>query len=310
MANQAMTTISSFFAESIKKDFTFFDRVKNLPFSKQNQQFPYGIIAYCFSGSARLIIDGQQRVFEKEHVMIILPDQMVELESISVDFEVTFGVMVHELLDFLVYRFPRYVFYSISKIPIFKISEKSMLSVGSYGRLIRGLYYDTCNIFQKDMMMSLFYALFLELYECFQENDLLSSIQLSPSERIIENFQQQVFKNINYQYPVSFYAAELNISPAHLNRVVKKSKGFGAKQYIVRIMLLEIKQLLVHSNLSIKDISKRFHFKSADAFHHFFKHAVHLSPTDYRESQNIENKLLLRKKSKIEYLEVIIQGLL
>src|SRR5262245_40427342 len=83
---------------------------------------------------------------------------------------------------------------------------------------------------------------------------------------------------------VSFYAAQLNMHPNHLNAVIKKHTGLTAKESIQNRLLLEAKYLLHATNLSIKEISGKVGFDDPNYFVAFFKRQEKMSPGSYRTS--------------------------
>lgn len=70
---------------------------------------------------------------------------------------------------------------------------------------------------------------------------------------------------------VKSYAALLNITPLHLNEVVKEITGFVASHWIHQAILLEAKRLLVYSVLDVKEIAYALGYEDHAYFSRFFK---------------------------------------
>ena len=90
------------------------------------------------------------------------------------------------------------------------------------------------------------------------------------------------YHHIKENNPVTYYADALNITPKHLSKVVKMMKGISVKQWLDEFMIQKLKQTLINTQLTVQEISDEYNFSSADAFHHFFRKHVGMSPSNYR----------------------------
>ena len=85
----------------------------------------------------------------------------------------------------------------------------------------------------------------------------------------------------------SYYASQLNISPVYLNEVVKKVTGMSATLYIKNELILQAKRLLVHTDLSIKEISDSLGIDDYAYFTRIFTQTTGISPGTFRQ-KNLE----------------------
>lgn len=83
---------------------------------------------------------------------------------------------------------------------------------------------------------------------------------INRQEEIFKRFIQLIHKHCTTQREVSFYAAELFITPRYLSTIVQNVSGNTAKSIIDRHVILEIKALLQSTSLSIQEISNRLSF--------------------------------------------------
>ena len=81
------------------------------------------------------------------------------------------------------------------------------------------------------------------------------------------------------------YAAELNVSKNHLIDTVRSVAGKPPGVLIHERIIREISQLLIHTELSISEISYLFNFESQSYFSRFFKRYMDISPSLYRERE-------------------------
>jgi AraC-like DNA-binding protein len=81
---------------------------------------------------------------------------------------------------------------------------------------------------------------------------------------------------------VEFYADKMNLTPKHLSRVVRNFSGKSVHQWIDDFVVLEIKNLLKHSDMSIQQISYELHFPNPSFMGQYFKRITGKTPGEYR----------------------------
>ncbi len=80
------------------------------------------------------------------------------------------------------------------------------------------------------------------------------------------------------------YAKSLHISPRHLNRILNEMTNQSLSDIIRNRLILESKRLLTFSGLAVAQIAEQLGFEDAAYFARYFRKAVGMSPTDFRES--------------------------
>ena len=114
--------------------------------------------------------------------------------------------------------------------------------------------------------------------------------QVKHSHRHIEivlSFLHLLAEHLSTSRSPSYYASQLNISPVYLNEVVKEVTGMSATFYIRNELILQAKRLLVHTGLSIKEISDRLGIEDSAYFSRIFTQTVGISPSTFRQ-RNLE----------------------
>ena len=79
------------------------------------------------------------------------------------------------------------------------------------------------------------------------------------------------------------YASLLNITPNYLNTIAKSATGTSAGEHIKQRVILEARRLLVHTDLTVTQISYELGFKDKSHFGKYFKSAEQISPQQFRE---------------------------
>ena len=82
---------------------------------------------------------------------------------------------------------------------------------------------------------------------------------------------------------MEWYSSEMCLTPKHLSEVVKQVSGKTAGQWITTLVIIEIKSLLRHTTLSIKEVAQEMNFPNQSFLGKYFKNVEGVSPSDFRK---------------------------
>ncbi|HAQ21708.1 MAG TPA: AraC family transcriptional regulator [Prolixibacteraceae bacterium] len=99
---------------------------------------------------------------------------------------------------------------------------------------------------------------------------------------LVKRFFHLVEENNQKNLSLSDYAGMIGITPNHLTQTVKILTGKTSSQIIRAKQLLEIKRLLVHTNLNVSEIANQLNFEDQSYFTKFFKRETGITPIQYR----------------------------
>lgn len=99
---------------------------------------------------------------------------------------------------------------------------------------------------------------------------------------VVKKFFQLVEEYYIENLSVAEYADKMALTPNHLTQTVNQLTGKTSSQIIKSKQLLEIKRLLVHTNLSVSEIAANLNFTDQSYFAKFFKRETGISPLQYR----------------------------
>lgn len=105
---------------------------------------------------------------------------------------------------------------------------------------------------------------------------------LNHKKEIVEKFGYLVNQYYKDLKTTSKYAEKLNLSPNYLNVLIKESLDISAGQMIKNRVILEAQRLLMHTTLSVIEISYELGFNDNSHFGKYFKSATKYSPNEYR----------------------------
>jgi len=112
---------------------------------------------------------------------------------------------------------------------------------------------------------------------------LVDSTIQETGNTVLRNFKSLVDIHHKTWHGTTEYANELNISPDHLNRVVKSLTGKTAKEHIQSRIITAAKRLIYFTDLSSKEIGYELGFSEPGNFSAFFKKCTGTSPSRFKE---------------------------
>lgn len=100
---------------------------------------------------------------------------------------------------------------------------------------------------------------------------------------LLKGFRVALEQHFRTYHQVQDYAGLLTTSSKNLNEHCKKATGKTAGQYIADRLVLEARRLLLHSDLSVKEIAYFLGFQDPAHFTNFLKTQTGQSPTAIRQ---------------------------
>jgi AraC-like DNA-binding protein/quercetin dioxygenase-like cupin family protein len=113
-----------------------------------------------------------------------------------------------------------------------------------------------------------------------------NSISKGKGHILVKRFYQLVEENYLKKLSLGDYADLLMVTPNHLTQTVKQFTGKTSTQVIKQKQILEIKRLLVHTNLNVTEIATQLNFDDQSYFTKFFRRETELTPLQYRSQSS------------------------
>lgn len=188
-------------------------------------------------------------------------------------------------------RFSENLFYFLNGSPlqalatrhaVVKIPEQHLQDFVNFMKSLKDIMADSDNPYATQALL---YAILLFIhsvaYKCYEpfKNEIISR-----QGRVSDQFLSLVQQNFRKERFLDFYARQLEITPKHLSRTVKKQTGYTAVEWIERYVILEAKVLLKSSNLNIQQIADELNFPSQSFFGKYFKKLTGMSPKEFRNA--------------------------
>ncbi len=118
----------------------------------------------------------------------------------------------------------------------------------------------------------------------FLYSEVFMGKDLARQDNVLDKVKSFIEKHFNENLNLKDLGQRFFMSPEHLCRKFKEAYGISPLKYAVELKISTAKNMLLHSEQSIKEISDRLGFSDVYAFSQSFKKNTEIPPGKYRES--------------------------
>ncbi len=250
------------------------------------------MVFFCIKGEFDVEINLKKFTIRKDSMFIYTPGNIVRVTNIdprkkeSVHFVVV--AISEDLMSSTRFDFSKLYNESLRLLesPCVVINEKEREMCKKYFELaeeVSSLGMPNTRESVAALISSVFYlmgALWTDrLTEAKKKDDNVST----RSRIILEDFLLLVRDHHTKERSLSFYADKLYLTPKYLSKLIKSVSGKSAHEWIDSFVILEAKNLLKYSDMSIKSIVYELNFPNQTTFYRFFKTKTGMTPSEYRK---------------------------
>lgn len=242
-------------------------------------------LMFIDEGQMKMQVEDRKYKVSKNSISVIFPGQLSSKDQVSENIS---GKMIlfDEVLfcsDILKNELSIYNYNISSKLNFIALTEDETAEIKLLLGQIESLYNDLTSV-KKEQARFYIKILLLKLVEYVHSN-VVEETPINENSRIYSRFLNLLERNFKTERSVAYYADQLNISPKKLNGITKKLAGLTAIDTIHTRILNEIKQLLLLSRYSHKEIAFELGFNSPAALNKFVRAKMDETPT------NLQNQL-------------------
>lgn len=243
------------------------------------------IVVLCKKGDIDASINLVDYHVSDNSFLVVLPGSIFQVNQIRGDVEIYFAGFssdflrslnpVKSLLD---------ITYTIKHNPVVPLKEEMVKLIEDYFKLgIRTKEHFSLE--NRELSRHLYYCLIYAISSLYS-NRKVDTGNLSPAERISQDFGQLVLDHYTKEKNVAFYASKLGITAAYLSTIVKQTTGRTCMEIISNMVIMDAKAQLKSTNLPIYQIADSLNFNNVSFFGKYFKRYVGVSPQEYRNSKS------------------------
>lgn len=262
-----------------------YDQIQQFLESETSFIFSGFTLGLCLTGTCALKINGREYSLREGGLLLLPPNQLMELIRRSDDFDRrTIMVSLDLILDF-----PSPMDIDILNImrhsPILQLSKEKMKRILEYYEFLEKKYADIENPYREDIAKAILYALILDvcgIYKTDRREKFDESKQRR--EQLSDDFFLLLARYYKKERNVTFYAQKMNRTSKYLSGEIKRITGRSILEWINETIMVEIKLQLKTTDRTISQISEDLNFSSPSVFVQFFKQHSGITPLKYRQS--------------------------
>ena len=266
---------------------------KNLQF----MNYPFRTNAYfsvfCQNGGVDVEINLTRHSMKSDSMMIIMPGSIIRvvdpINSISSQGHFIIVAISKELLSNIsidmTKLFDRHL--DVLSDPCFQIGKEERDFLFKYLTLIKDVM-DADISSRKDAVASLIASSFYVLGGLMEKRMVRGADSQSSTsaqlrmKMLFDNFMSLVGEYHTTERGMAFYASRLGLTPKYLSKLIKQYSGRPAPEWIDSFVILEAKNMLKYSGLTIKEIVYNLNFPNPSVFYKYFKSHTGMTPSEYR----------------------------
>ena len=252
---------------------------------------------YCLSGHLKVDVNLNAYEMHPDSVFINLPGNIVHISRTEADpisnLDVILILVPRSFMQNIRFDFNKSFQDSIRlmQTPVITLNPHQRDIAEDYLNLALKIIKSPLHN-RKDIIGSLISSLTYMSTDVWQSN--LSAVTPATNDRpdrlsiLFDRFIALVGEYSSSQRGVGFYAEKLCLTPKYLSKLIKQVSGRSAPDWIDSFVILEAKNLLKYSDVTIKEIVYHLHFPNQSVFYKFFKTHTGMTPSEYRKGTSGE----------------------
>ncbi len=251
----------------------------------------FNVFVYCESGRLQLTLNDNVYLLKSQDYILCQAGQHVKDYMMSQDVE--FKMLVFTTAAISNSLFLKDAIWNISGLleqsPKQHLSDEECEIIEHYYELTKvHMNKDGDQKYNHDIIKLLFQALVMEFFKMADAKikmEGLPDVTADKSQNgvMFRRFVELLTANDGKIRTVQKAGEMLNVSPKYLSKVISKSGGKTAMQYIHDYTMESILYRLKYTDLSIKEIVVDMDFPNISFFGRFVKSMLGMSPREYRE---------------------------
>lgn len=245
------------------------------------------MMAFCAKGKVQMDLNGATYRAAAGDIIVCPPGTLIENVMISPDMDCKALGLSNRAIQHSLHvgkNLWNMILYVV-KNPVIHLDGRQQLLMGLYHDLLRHKVASHEGHYQREVMQSLFQAMFYELCSVIRPNIEERSLDagLKQGDLLFKRFLRLLGESDGRERSVRQFAHQLNVTPKYLSTVSKNASGKTALQWIHEHSKERIVRLLRHSDLSIKEIANELNFPNLSFFGKFVKAHLGMSPSEFRK---------------------------
>ncbi len=235
---------------------------------------------YISTGEAIITIGSEKYTIHQNECIFVPAGQIFSFENPDVNT----GYLCNFHEDFIIGKYGQadllrgLEFLSIYGNPYVKLENAAPHVTLILSRMLS--LYQKNGLHNTALLHPYFMALLAEINQVYQPQYIDFASRYTT---LTVEFKALLSQYINTLHQVKDYASLLNVSPNHLNKVIKATTGVSPSEWIDNQLILEAKVLLYQTDFPINQVAAEIGIMDQSYFSRFFRKHTGQSPMEFRK---------------------------
>jgi AraC-like DNA-binding protein len=250
-------------------------------------------VMFCASGEVTLSVH-MSEITLTDNTLLVAPTSVLTFKNckncelyiaaFNSDFAADMNIDIKMIMPIISSLHSQYIVHKIEKATM----------INEINRSFDALYKEYSQSASDNDNLGIFREMFIRhmyagmIYRVCEFIATTNSINTKPTPKDRSSDYFKLLTNLLHEYykterSVEFYADKMNLTPKHLSRVIRNYSGKSVHQWIDEYVVLEIKNLLKYSDMSIQQISYELNFPNPSFMGQYFKRITGKTPGEYRK---------------------------
>ena len=239
-------------------------------------------ILFCSEGSISFTSGLRRHTLDEKMLFVLLPGSILQVESIRPEEFIKRINIDIKLLSRL--------FLSVEKQPCLRLCETEWTGItGSFDEIRSEGVPRPGDAYSPEVLRSMIRTLAYKVCRIIgrhiEAQPAPENSARSRNDEYFSQFMSELAKHYMQERSVGFYAGLLHLTPKYLTTLIRKTSGRTAAEWIDDYVVLEAKNLLKYSTMSIQEIAYCLNFPNQSFFGKYFRNHTGMTPSAYRMSK-------------------------
>ena len=256
----------------------------HISFNEMNPRILYKSSGLTFifmlSGNLKCFVNNTERLLSSGQVLLLNHRDELIMQDVNGDY-MQFNMSL------------QFIDHIIEGMPLFTLetSDDSMSLIKNFLAKI-GIMYLRKNKYFKLLIEQQMIELLLLMVKYLPQKDGEVGTFTTEDMRL-NRVCQYIEHHFNEEITLQDMAQYVHLSPAYLSKLFTKNMNMGFLQYLNKVRLDHVILDLIHTNRLIIDIALQNGFSNSALLSRTFKKHMHMTPTQYRETHQIQSQFKL-----------------
>lgn len=239
---------------------------------------------FCESGRGIVTIDFEKYYIQHGSFITIFSDVYLKINSLSDNARFKAIRLDNKLFDEISFNLSSAFWPFWIDNPVFHPSKEQIIPLQAWFIVLKWILSSADSNIKDSMIHKQLNNLLLAFEtECKPYLDNYCPKERGTTHRIFNNFWKLLAKYGKMKHDVQFYADQLNITSHYLAKITKELLHASPKECINWQIILELKQILKTTDLTIKEIAEMFGFESSSYLISYFRQQTGTTPGNFRK---------------------------